>query len=127
MSYEADSGKVYTGEVCNGKPWEETRTSPEQYVHRRRLSDIYVNCTPSPYPSDCGGGDPGAQVYAPSSRPDRDRRTRSWDLTADPELLRKKRLASYKAYTVEGKLKSTVKKGLHWIKGKYNKIIYGFK
>lgn len=34
----------------------------------------------------------------------------------DPETKRKKRIATYKAYAMEGKVKSTVKKGFRWIK-----------
>ncbi|KAF3794323.1 hypothetical protein EJ110_NYTH01258 [Nymphaea thermarum] len=44
----------------------------------------------------------------------------------DPEMKRKRRVASYKAYAVEGKIKSSVKSSLRWIKGKYSEIRYGF-
>lgn len=101
--------------------------SPDEYAHRRSYSDIYNN-TLSPYgASNNNGGLYAIQPYTPSSFQYRERRTRSWDLSADPEVLRKKRLASYKVYGLEGKVKSSVKKGLHWVKGKYNKLLYGFK
>ncbi|XP_023744414.1 uncharacterized protein LOC111892593 [Lactuca sativa] len=48
--------------------------------------------------------------------------SRIWSLT-DPELQRKKRVASYKAYTVEGKVKGSIKKSFRWIKDKYSKMV----
>ncbi|CAN6449764.1 unnamed protein product [Victoria cruziana] len=44
----------------------------------------------------------------------------------DPENKRKRRVASYKAYAVEGKIKSSVKSSLRWIKSKCSEIRYGF-
>lgn len=49
----------------------------------------------------------------------------SWSLT-DAEIKRKKRIARYKAYTVEGKVKSTLKNGFRWIKNKCSQIVYGY-
>ncbi|AEE80374.1 putative protein [Arabidopsis thaliana] len=43
----------------------------------------------------------------------------------DAETKRKKRIATYKTYALEGKVKSTVKKGFHWIKDRYSHIIHG--
>ncbi|CAH9143375.1 unnamed protein product [Cuscuta epithymum] len=43
----------------------------------------------------------------------------------DPELQRKKRVASYKAYTVEGKLKGSLRKSFRWIKERYAQVVYG--
>ncbi|KAG2406541.1 hypothetical protein LR48_Vigan03g280200 [Vigna angularis] len=45
---------------------------------------------------------------------------------SDPEAKRKKRVAKYKVYGVEGKVKATVKKGLRWIKNKCSQIAHGF-
>lgn len=42
----------------------------------------------------------------------------------DPELQRKKRVASYKVYTVEGNVKGSIKKSFLWIKEKCSKVIY---
>ncbi|KNA02828.1 hypothetical protein SOVF_214960 [Spinacia oleracea] len=38
--------------------------------------------------------------------------------SGDPESKRKKRVASYNMFSVEGKLKSSVKNGFKWIKNK---------
>ena len=47
---------------------------------------------------------------------------KSWSLN-DPELKRKKRVAGYKVYAVEGKVKGSVRKGFRWIKD----IVYGWR
>ncbi|KAK6147690.1 hypothetical protein DH2020_018602 [Rehmannia glutinosa] len=41
--------------------------------------------------------------------------SRNWSFN-DPELQRKKRVASYKVYTVEGKMKGSIKKSFRWLK-----------
>nr|KYP71286.1 hypothetical protein KK1_010537 [Cajanus cajan] len=41
----------------------------------------------------------------------------------DPENKRKRRVAKYKLYAKEGKLKHSVKKGLRWFKNKCIKIV----
>ncbi|KAK7396940.1 hypothetical protein VNO78_18103 [Psophocarpus tetragonolobus] len=46
---------------------------------------------------------------------------------SDPEAKRKKRIAKYKVYGVEGKVKATLKKGLRWIKNKCSQIAHGYK
>ena len=44
----------------------------------------------------------------------------------DPDTKRRKRIAKYKVYTVEGKVKSSLRKGLRWFKNKCHEIIHGF-
>ena len=51
--------------------------------------------------------------------------SKSWSLS-DPELQRKKRVASYKVYTVEGKVKGTFRKSFRWIKDRYSRVVYGW-
>ncbi|KDP28226.1 hypothetical protein JCGZ_13997 [Jatropha curcas] len=77
------------------------------------------------------------QIYAtrpqspdpPSIPPRATRQTRTtstpWGFS-DPETKRKKRIAKYKVYTVEGKVKTSLKNGLRWIKNKCSKIIHGY-
>ncbi|OAY48734.1 uncharacterized protein LOC110614445 [Manihot esculenta] len=45
---------------------------------------------------------------------------------SDPEMKRKKRIAKYKVYTVEGKFKDSLKNGLRWIKNKCSQIVHGY-
>ncbi|KAJ4708680.1 DUF3511 domain protein [Melia azedarach] len=51
--------------------------------------------------------------------------SKNWSFN-DPELQRKKRVASYKVYTVEGKVKGSLKKSFRWIKDRYTRMVYGW-
>ncbi|CAN1340254.1 hypothetical protein LINPERPRIM_LOCUS38779 [Linum perenne] len=51
--------------------------------------------------------------------------SKAWSFN-DPELQRKKRVASYKAYTVEGKVKGSFKKSFRWLKDRYSRVVYGW-
>ncbi|KNA17264.1 hypothetical protein SOVF_081590 [Spinacia oleracea] len=45
---------------------------------------------------------------------------------SDPEMQRKKRVASYKSYSVEGKIKRSFSKSFRWIKGRYSNMVQGW-
>ncbi|GAB4837981.1 hypothetical protein Ancab_027508 [Ancistrocladus abbreviatus] len=45
---------------------------------------------------------------------------------SDPELQRKKRVASYKVYTVEGKMKGSFGKSFRWLKDRYFQMVHGW-
>lgn len=45
---------------------------------------------------------------------------------SDPELQRKKRVASYKVYAVEGKVKGSFRKSFRWLKDRYCRVVYGW-
>ncbi|KAK8948451.1 hypothetical protein KSP39_PZI005828 [Platanthera zijinensis] len=45
---------------------------------------------------------------------------------SDPELQRKKRVAGYKVYSVEGKVKGSFRKGFRWLKNRYTHVMYGW-
>ncbi|KAK1311890.1 hypothetical protein QJS10_CPA07g00984 [Acorus calamus] len=47
-----------------------------------------------------------------------------WSLS-DPELQRKKRVAGYKVYGVEGKMKGSFRKSFRWLKDRYSQVVYG--
>ena len=51
--------------------------------------------------------------------------SKSWSF-ADPEFQRKKRVASYKMYSVEGKVKGSFRKSFRWLKYKYTQAVYGW-
>ncbi|CAN6347197.1 unnamed protein product [Urochloa humidicola] len=46
-----------------------------------------------------------------------------WCLS-DPEMKRRRRVASYKAYSVEGKVKASLRRGIRWFKGKCSEIFH---
>ncbi|KAE8715104.1 type 1 diacylglycerol acyltransferase [Hibiscus syriacus] len=52
--------------------------------------------------------------------------SKSWGFN-DPELQRKKRVASYKVYAVEGKMKGSLRKSFRWIKDTYTQVVYGWR
>lgn len=49
---------------------------------------------------------------------------KSWSFN-DAEFQRKKRVATYKMYCIEGKTKGSLKKGFKWLKDKYSQAAYG--
>ncbi|KAK8509200.1 hypothetical protein V6N11_007607 [Hibiscus sabdariffa] len=51
--------------------------------------------------------------------------SKSWSL-GDPEFQRKKRVASYKMYSVEGKVKGSWRRSFRWLKDKYTQVVYGW-
>lgn len=51
--------------------------------------------------------------------------SKSWSFS-DPELQRKKRVASYKVYAVEGKLKGSFRKSFKWLKDRCNSVVHGW-
>ncbi|KAF7804899.1 DUF3511 domain protein [Senna tora] len=44
----------------------------------------------------------------------------------DAETKRKKRIAKYKVYAVEGQVKATFRKGFRWIKNKCSQILHRY-
>ena len=48
-----------------------------------------------------------------------------WNFS-DPEFQRKKRVVSYKAYSVEGKMKGSLRNSFRWLKARYHRIVYGW-
>ncbi|XP_004498869.2 uncharacterized protein [Cicer arietinum] len=51
--------------------------------------------------------------------------SKSWSFADDSEFQRKKRVASYKMYSVEGKVKGSLKKSFKWLKDRYLYVVYG--
>ncbi|EEF46093.1 uncharacterized protein LOC8274549 [Ricinus communis] len=51
--------------------------------------------------------------------------SKSWSFT-DPEFQRKKRVASYKMYSVEGKVKGSFRRSFRWLKDRYTQVVYGW-
>ncbi|KAJ1402406.1 hypothetical protein SESBI_28098 [Sesbania bispinosa] len=44
----------------------------------------------------------------------------------DPQAKRRKRIARYKVYAVEGKVKATLRNGIRWIKHTCSRIVHGY-
>lgn len=73
-----------------------------------------------------GGGGGGEQWKFKKGKSTNGVASKNWSFN-DPELLRKKRVASYKAYTVEGKMKGSIKKSFRWLKERYTLMVYGYR
>ncbi|KAK1317949.1 hypothetical protein QJS10_CPA05g00285 [Acorus calamus] len=50
---------------------------------------------------------------------------RSWSLS-DPEIKRRRRVAGYKSYSVEGKVKASLRKSFRWIKIRCSELVHGW-
>ncbi|CAN4076676.1 unnamed protein product [Withania somnifera] len=48
--------------------------------------------------------------------------SKSWSFN-DPEFQRKRRIASYKVYSVEGKVKGSLRRSFRWFKDKYTRVV----
>ncbi|GJN08106.1 hypothetical protein PR202_ga25996 [Eleusine coracana subsp. coracana] len=70
---------------------------------------------PPPLPASTRGGSGGGGGGGAAS---------AWCFS-DPEMKRRRRVASYKAYSVEGKVKSSLRRGFRWIKTKCSELIHG--
>ncbi|KAF8392622.1 hypothetical protein HHK36_022970 [Tetracentron sinense] len=93
-------------EIVNGKSF----SANQIYSIRTRSSD------PPPLPT------PMTKVSKSSSSKSK----KSWSFN-DPEMKRRKRIAKYKVYTVEGKVKASFRKGFRWIKNKCSQDDFSFK
>ncbi|KAJ4839920.1 hypothetical protein Tsubulata_040984 [Turnera subulata] len=51
--------------------------------------------------------------------------SKGWNF-GDPEFQRKKRVASYKMYSVEGKVKGSFRRSFRWLKDRYSQVVYGW-
>lgn len=74
----------------------------------------------------------GNQIYASGSLSVRSpvrtstSSSRLWGGLSDPESERRKRIAKYKAYTIEGRVKASFRNGIRWIKSKCSEFIHGY-
>ncbi|KAI3526877.1 hypothetical protein L1887_06143 [Cichorium endivia] len=52
--------------------------------------------------------------------------SKPWGGLSDPESKRRKRIAKYNVYTIEGRVKASFRNGIRWIKSKCSDFIHGF-
>lgn len=55
----------------------------------------------------------------------RSKSKRRWLALGDPDMERKRRVAVYKAYAMEGKVKGSFRKSFKWMKDRYLHLVYG--
>ncbi|KAL6882121.1 hypothetical protein ACP4OV_011593 [Aristida adscensionis] len=78
------------------------------------------------YQYEYGGGGGAAVEREAEVKRSGSRSRRRWLALGDPELERKRRVASYKAYAVEGRVKGSFRKSFKWIKDRYLHLVYGW-
>ncbi|MFS7901628.1 hypothetical protein Hanom_Chr01g00001941 [Helianthus anomalus] len=95
------------------------RPSNFSYQTDRRL-EIVSGKGNQIYAAGGGGRSPeyAPRVSTSSAKP--------WGGFSDPESKRKKRIAKYKVYTIEGRVKASFRNGIRWIKAKCSDFIHGF-
>jgi hypothetical protein len=80
-----------------------------------------------PYAAEYGRGDAMVVTYG-SGAVERKAPARwvagSWLVGDQAEMKRRGRVASYKAYAVEGKVKASIRRGIRWIKAKCSHIVH---
>ncbi|KAM7521431.1 hypothetical protein LguiA_011333 [Lonicera macranthoides] len=72
-----------------------------------------------------GPRSPNPQIPPRPSQVSSSSSSKPWGFS-DPEMKRRKRVAKYKVYTVEGRVKASFKNGIRWFKNKCSQIIHGF-
>ncbi|OIT01859.1 PREDICTED: uncharacterized protein LOC109228207 [Nicotiana attenuata] len=92
-------------EIVSGKGFSSNQGS------RARSPDLPVVTSKGTWPSQV------ATATSSSAKP--------WGFN-DPEMKRRKRIAKYKVYTIEGKFKTSIRNGLRWFKNKCSEIIHGY-
>ncbi|CAA6669138.1 unnamed protein product [Spirodela intermedia] len=88
------------------------RRQPEHGASHTQIVPYLPPRPPSPDPPPPAKASGGAAVWGCFS--------------GDPEMKRRRRVASYKAYAVEGKVKSSIRRGFRWIKHRCSEIIRGW-
>lgn len=90
----------------------------------KTASDVYVGgrshitpYDPNPYHRN-GIVEANTTNGLPSKKPSK----KWWN---DPETKRRKRVAKYKFYSVEGKIKTSITRGYRWFKRRCSKIVLG--
>ncbi|XP_071718233.1 uncharacterized protein [Rutidosis leptorrhynchoides] len=68
----------------------------------------------------------GNQIYEfRASKSSNSTTNKSWKGISDAESKRKKRIAKYKVYTIEGRVKASFRNGIRWIKNKCSDFMHG--
>ncbi|CAN6477957.1 unnamed protein product [Victoria cruziana] len=106
-------------QMVKGKKFSASQLWPEGCSHHHHRSP----------PLPCGGGGGWKMPSSVGEKASKRRKkggsfVKSWAFN-DPEMKRRRRIASYKVYAIEGKVKASLRKGIRWIKSKCSKLIRG--
>ncbi|KAB2085884.1 hypothetical protein ERO13_A05G407000v2 [Gossypium hirsutum] len=84
-----------------------------------------LRCYSANYANSVQPNQLGKEIKMKKSKSSFESSSKTWSFN-DPELQRKKRVASYKVYAVEGKMKGSLRKSFRWIKDTYTQAVYGW-
>ncbi|MBA0697261.1 hypothetical protein Goari_020807 [Gossypium aridum] len=85
-----------------------------------------LRCYSASYANSVQPNQLGKEIKMKKSKSSFGSSSKTWSFN-DPELQRKKRVASYKVYAVEGKMKGSLRKSFRWIKDTYTQAVYGWR
>ncbi|XP_075522430.1 uncharacterized protein LOC142555448 [Primulina tabacum] len=102
-----------------GPPYKYNSTRPDDF---RSYSASYASSSSYTYSSAAGLGEVAPQKLK-KVKSTGGSNLGSWSFK-DPEFQRKKRVASYKVYAVEGKFKGSFRKSFRWLKDRYTQVVY---
>lgn len=85
-----------------------------------------LRCYSANYANSVQPNQLGKEIKMKKSKSSFESSSKTWSFN-DPELQRKKRVASYKVYAVEGKMKGSLRKSFRWIKDTYTQAVYGWR
>ncbi|CAK9177134.1 unnamed protein product [Ilex paraguariensis] len=98
-------------------------SNPTRLQNHRSYSASYASSYAQPSTTKM---DMIKEVKFKKGKPANGSTSKSWSFN-DPELQRKKRVAGYKVYTVEGKVKGSIRKSFRWLKERYTQVVYGWR
>ncbi|PIN02087.1 hypothetical protein CDL12_25404 [Handroanthus impetiginosus] len=114
----------------DGKMQIEPYYGPPSIARPNDFRSYSVSYTSSSSSSSYYYAAPPPPAVAPAQNPKKGKSTsgstlKSWSFN-DPEFQRKRRVASYKVYSVEGKVKGSIRKSFRWLKNRYTQVLYGW-
>ncbi|XVF25162.1 hypothetical protein REPUB_Repub13aG0189700 [Reevesia pubescens] len=85
-----------------------------------------LRCYSASYANSVQPNQLGKEIKMKKSKSSFGSSSKNWSFN-DPELQRKKRVAGYKVYAVEGKMKGSLRKSFRWIKDTCTQVVYGWR
>ncbi|KZV51859.1 hypothetical protein F511_06902 [Dorcoceras hygrometricum] len=109
-----------------GPPYKYNSTRHDDF---RSYSASYASSSSNTYSAAVAAATTGVGEFGPQklkkARSNGGSTLGSWSFK-DPEFQRKKRVASYKVYAVEGRVKGSFTKSYRWLKDRYTQVVYGW-
>ncbi|XP_060208523.1 uncharacterized protein LOC132635929 isoform X2 [Lycium barbarum] len=108
------------------KSYADGRMQIEKYYEPQFSSNNLKSYSVSSYASTVGAPPLPPPTQLKKGKSTSGSTSKSWSFN-DPEFQRKRRVASYKVYSVEGKVKGSLRRSFRWFKDKYTQVLYGWR